>query len=402
MNFIPRCTLVLAVISFLALPASAAEERIIEPEVIQKIAGNTNEPTKLLPTLERVATLSLPPGFQIQWFAKLEGPRMLAVAPNGDLYATRRHPRNDVVLLRDSDGDGLADIVRRVASIENVHGITIRDDKVYLAAVRKFYVADLLEEGGLGEPRLLYDDLPDAGQHPNRTVKFSPGGKLILSVGSTTNDAPEPNPESATLLELATDGSGRTIHARGLRNTIGFDWNPANGDLWGMDHGIDWLGDEVQKEELNYIYRGGHYGWPFVYEDRKPNLRQNPQESLGITREQFAAATEAPVLGLEAHSAPMEFLFYRGSQFPAEYRRSAFLALHGSWNREQPAGYKVVRIPFINGVPQAPVDFLTGFYLPDSNAQFGRPCGLAVAPDGALFLSDDGGGAIYRISYTAD
>lgn len=383
-------------------PAQAAEDRIIEPEVREKIDGNINEPMKLTATEERMRSLTLPNGFKIEMFAKLEIPRMLAVAPNGDLYATRREPRNDVVLLRDRDGDGVADVVRSVASIRNVHGIAIHDGKVYLAAVRDFYVADLLPDGGFGTPQKLYSDLPDAGQHPNRTVKVSPDGKLILSVGSTANAAPEPNPENATLLELAADGSGRTIVARGLRNAIGFDWHPKTRQLWAMDHGIDWLGDEVQTEELNFIYRGAHFGWPFVYDNRKFNLHQNPQETIGITREQFAAMTEPPVMGLEPHSAPMEFLFYTGTQFPAEYRNNAFLALHGSWNRAQPVGYKVVMVPFADGRPGTPVDFISGFYLPENNAHFGRPCGLAVGADGSLFLSDDSGGAIYRITYRPD
>jgi glucose/arabinose dehydrogenase len=128
-------------------------------------------------------------------------------------------------------------------------------------------------------------------------------------------------------------------------------------------------------------------------------MHQNPQETLGVSREEFAAGTDKPVMGLEPHSAPMDMLFYNGTLFPGEYRHSVFLALHGSWNRADPVGYKVVVIPFGTGQPEKEQDFLTGFYLPESNAHFGRPCGLAVAPDGALFVSDDNGGAIYRISY---
>ena len=388
------CTLALTV-----LPVSAADPQVIEPEVRQSIRGNINEPTKLKPTPEMVSTLKLPAGFRLKTFATLEGARMLAFAPNGDLYVTRRAPHNDVVLLRDANKNGRAELIRSVASIENVHGLAIRDGKIYLAAVREFYVADILPDGGLSEPRVLYSDLPDAGQHPNRTVKFSPQGKLILSVGSTANAAPEPNPENATMLELEPDGSGRTIYAKGLRNTIGFDWSPLDGGLWGMDHGIDWLGDNEQTEELNYIQRGAHYGWPFVYDDKEFNLHLNPLETLGHSREEFAAMTESPVAGLQPHSAPMEMLFYRGTQFPARYRNKAFVALHGSWNRAKPVGYKVVTIEFSSSGGARARDFLTGFYLPETNAHFGRPCGMAEAPDGSLFLSDDSGGAIYRITY---
>lgn len=377
----------------------AAEPEIIEPEIVSTIEGNVNEPTKLTPTDELVATLSLPPGFSIQTFARLEAPRMLAFAPNGDLYVTRRAPHNDVVLLRDADRTGTAETVRTVASIEHVHGIALRDGRAYLAAIREVYAADVLGDGSLSDPIELYSDLPDAGQHPNRTLGFSPDGRLFLSVGSTNNAAPDPNPENATLLELALDGSSRSIHAHGLRNTIGFDWHPADGTLWGMDHGIDWLGDEEQSEELNIIIRGGHYGWPYVYDYREINQRQNPEETLGLTREQFAAISIPPVAGLEPHSAPMGFAFYNGAQFPTSYRHQAFLALHGSWNRAEPKGYKVVLVTFSSNGYGVAQDFVTGFYLPDSNAQFGRPCGLAIAPDGSLFFSDDSGGAIYRVTY---
>lgn len=379
--------------------AFAAE--VIEPQVFQRIQANINEPTKLKPSDDLIARLRVPPGFRINKFAdNLEAPRVVKVAPDGTVYFTRRHPHNDVWMLRDSNGDGVAEVRRRVASIPHVHGITLRDGKAYLAAVRRLYVADIAADGSFGPPRELYSDLPDAGQHPNRTVKFSPGGQLFLSVGSTTNASPEPNPENATMLVVAPDGSGRTIFAKGLRNTIGFDWHPLTRELWGIDNGIDFLGDFEQREEVNLVLQGGDYGWPFIYDDRKFNLHENPKETTGLTWEQYAARTAPPVLGLEPHSAPMEFLFYTGTQFPAEYRNQGFLALHGSWNRARPVGYSVVVITFQNGQPTEVRDFLTGFLTDNASAQFGRPFGLAVAPDGSLLVSDDGGGIIYRIAYT--
>ena len=373
-----------------------------QEQVFQRVTGHVNEPAKLEPTAELIAGLQLPPGFSINVFAdQLVAPRMIAVAPDGTAYVTRRAPHNDVWLLRDSDGDGVAEEKRQVGSIQHVHGITIRDGRVYLAAVREFYVADIQADGSLGTPQVLYSDLPDAGQHPNRTVKFSPTGRLFLSVGSTNNAAPEPNPESATMLELAADGSGRSIFAKGLRNTIGFDWHPVTGEFWGMDHGIDWLGDLEHREELNLLIQGGDYGWPFIYDDQKFNLQQDPQPITGLTWEEYAARTAPPVMGLEPHAAPMEMLFYAGSQFPEQYRNSAFVALHGSWNRARPVGYKVVLVQFANGQPAGVADFLTGFLVNSAKAQFGRPCGMAVASDGSLLLTDDSGGVVYRISYQA-
>lgn len=367
------------------------------------IVGHINEPQPLKPGPAMIRSLKVFRGFELTIFAEgLEAPRMLAVGQDGSVYVTRRAPHNDVLLLRDSDGDGAADDVRTVARIENVHGIAIRDGRAYLAAVRELYAAEIMSDGSLGDPEVLYSDLPDAGQHPNRTLKFSPDGQLFLSIGSTNNAAPEPNPENATIVTVATDGSGREIYAKGLRNTIGFDWHPRTGELWGMDHGIDWLGDHEQHEELNLIVQGGDYGWPFIYDDQEFNLHQNPVETTGLTWEEYAARTAPPVLPLTAHTAPMDMVFYPPNAIPEQYRNDrygyALLALHGSWNRANPVGYEVVVIPFVDGAPQEPVDFVTRFLSRNRRAQFGRPCGLAVLPDGAVLFSDDSGGVIYRVA----
>lgn len=374
---------------------------VVTPRTPEHTQTPAKEPTKLNPTNSLVASLSLPPGFEIAKFADgLMAPRMMAAGPKGALYVTRRHPYNDVVMLKDLDGDGLADTRQQVASIRNIHGIAIRGNRIYLAAIRDFYVGDIAADGSIANLKTLYSDLPEAGQHPNRTVRISPAGRILLSVGSTQNAAPEPNPENATLLELAPDGSGRETYAKGLRDTVGFDWHPQTSELWGVDRGIESSGELEQREELNRLVAGGDYGWPFVYDDLKFNPDQNPKPSTGMTWEQYAPRTAAPMLGLEPHSAPMDLLFYRGSQFPPAYRNSAFVALHGSVSRQQPVGYKVVLIRFEKGQPTAVQDFLTGFLANDGKAQFGRPCGMAVDDDGTLYLSDDGGGVIYRITYT--
>jgi glucose/arabinose dehydrogenase len=384
----------------LALLRPVAQAQVLEQQVYQSIDAHANYPAKLKPTPDLMQQLKVPAGFHIAKFAEnLEAPRILAVAPSGDVYVTRRDPLNDVLLLRDADGDGVAEVVRRVARIEHVHGIAFRGGRVYLAAIRKLYVADVLADGSFSEPQVLYSDLPDAGQHPNRTLKFSPSGHLFLSVGSTSNEAPDPNPENATMMEVSVTGGPRTIFAKGLRNTIGFDWEPTTGALWGMDHGIDWLGDLEHREELNRIVRGADYGFPYIYDNQKFNLRRNPEETTGLTWSEYAARTKPPVTGLEPHSAPMEFLFYRASQFPVAYRNQAFLALHGSWNRARPVGYSVVMISFSNGQPTGVKDFVTGFLVQDKRGQFGRPVGLAVAKDGALLISDDSGGDVYRVWY---
>jgi glucose/arabinose dehydrogenase len=200
------------------------------------------------------------------------------------------------------------------------------------------------------------------------------------------------------MIQANLDGSDRKVYAKGLRNTIGFDWHPQTKDLYGMDHGIDWLGDESQREELNKIEKEGNYGWPYVYENGKPNLADTPPQ--GQTFEEYAKKTKFPEATYEAHSAPMAMKFYTGAQFPAQYKNSAFIALHGSWNRAEPSGYKVVRVKFENGKPAGFEDFLSGFLTDDNKGQFGRVVGIAQHTDGSLLVTDDNNGVVYRIAYT--
>ena len=211
-------------------------------------------------------------------------------------------------------------------------------------------------DGTLGELKQIAGGLPDGGQHANRTLAIGPDGMLYVSVGSTCNACTDANPENATILRMKLDGSGREVVAKGLRNTIGFDWDPGSKQLFGMDHGTDWLGDDEQKEELNLSTKSGDYGWPYVYADAKVNPRVDPPP--GIDPEQHAKTTNKPVLLYTPHAAPMQMTFYTGAQFPDKYRGSAF------W------GY------------------------------LGRPVGVAVAKDGSLLVSDDVNGVTYRVSST--
>jgi len=378
----------------LLMPVSAQEQK----DPVTTMTGNVFRPPLVPASEERIAALKVADGFTVTVFAKdLGKPRMMAVSPEGRVYVTRRGETGDVIMLEDKDGDGLAEEPETVLSLPHVHGIAIREGIAYLAAIREVYTAQIRDDGTFGPLQKLYTDLPDAGQHPNRTLGFGPSGTLYLSVGSTCNAAPEPNPESATLIELETDGKGRRIHASGLRNTIGFAWHPETLKLYGVDHGIDWLGDDVQREELNELMSGKNYGWPYVFEDGKPNPARDPKEDTGKSWDAYAKECESSMLTLDAHSAPMAMLFPSSKQLPKEFHGDALVTLHGSWNRAKASGYKVVRLHFKNGEPEAFQDFITGFYLEGDKTHFGRPCGLAEWKDGTVLMSDDSGGLIYRI-----
>jgi len=367
---------------------------------VARIEGNIFRPAKLEPTEARISTLKVADGYEITVFAEgLQAPRMMALAPDGGVYVTRRAPFNDVHLVRDADGDGKAEVRTKLVTLPDVHGIAVQDGKVYLAAVRDLYVAGVSDDRTFTTPEKIIDDLPDAGQHPNRTLEFSPEGELFLSVGSTCNAAPEPNKENATILKISLDGQKREIHASGLRNTIGFAWHPVNKKLYGMDHGIDWLGDDSQKEELNEIKPGAKYGWPFVFEDGKPNPADNPAESTGKSWSDYAAECESPVGTYTAHSAPMALLFPSVKFFPGDAEGDGLVTLHGSWNRGTASGYEVVRVKIDRNSGKATFSpFLSGFFVKDEKGQFGRPCDLIEDKDGSLLMSDDSGGRIYRIS----
>ena len=242
---------------------------------------------------------------------------------------------------------------------------------------------------------MIIHDLPDAGQHNTRTVQIGPDDMMYISVGSTCNECTEPNPENASLLRASLDGKTRSIFASGLRDTVGWGWQPQTGELWGMDNGIDALGDDLQPEELNHIEKGKRYGWPYLYGDNQPNPHLDPPG--GIQKSELAKTNAPMTLGYTAHAAPMQMSFYNASQFPSEFQGDAFVSMRGSWNRKPPSGYEVVRIHFKDGRPVSIEPFVTGFVTPQGES--GRLVGNAISADGSLLFTDDRNGVIYRVSY---
>lgn len=367
-----------------------------------EIVAHVLKPMPLEWSEQRMSRLALPDGFSIGVFAdKLENARMMDIADDGTVYLTRRE-NGDVLMLRDTNGDGKADRRQVVAQKEQMHGIELDGDRVYLVTVKEVMVADRRRDGTLGPLRTIVDDLPDGGQHPNRMVVKGPDGKLYITVGSTCNACDETNDENATVVVMNPDGSGRAIYASGLRNTIGYGLQPTSGQIFGFDHGIDWLGDNEQHEEFNRIEAGQRYGWPYVY----ALSRFNPQDVPpgGQTFSEWAASSREPIGLYTPHAAPMQMAFYTGNKFPKNYNGDAFVAMRGSWNRNPPSGFEVARVDFENGRPVGIKPFLTGFLMKDASSPtgwgaMGRLAGMAEGPDGALYLSDDTNGIIYRITY---
>ncbi|WNG51674.1 sorbosone dehydrogenase family protein [Archangium minus] len=395
-------------------PASGPEARVPTPQVpptqaqVRAVTAENNlvRPAKRAFSDALLSQLSVRPGFSVNVFAQgLTNPRVLAVRPDGSVYVTEREAGR-VTLLRDSNGDGRADqttpVLTGLGEKDNgVHGLALRGDQLYLVTVKQLYVADIRSDGSLGEPRELIGNLPDGGQHNNRTLAFGPDGKLYVSIGSTCNACPESNPEHATLLRVEPSTGSRSVFARGLRNTIGFAWHPTTGQLWGMDHGSDSRGDDFPPEELNLIQEGSDYGWPFCAGKQEIDAFISAEPPGDLSRPEYCARTQPSTLEYQGHSAPMTLTFYTGSLFPSEFRNDAFLALRGSWNRNPPTGYKVVRVRFDpQGRPLGFEDFVSGWLLDNGQAHFGRLVGTAMAADGSLLVTDDANGVIYRIAYT--
>ncbi len=344
--------------------------------------------------------LSLPEGFAINVYRSGLGQARMLATHGPHVYVTQPEQGN-VIRLDDTDEDGVAEAQAVVAEdLPLVHGIAFHGDTVFLANVRSVYSGAVNPDGTFGDLTEIIDDLPDGGQHFRRTIGVGPDELLYISIGSTCDACAEMNPEHATILRstLAGQAEGaRSIFASGLRNTIGFGWHPVTDELWGMDHGSDWRGDDLPPEELNAIAAGKDYGWPYCYGDREVDpIIQDPP---GETKQSYCSKTEPATLLNQAHQAPIGLTFYTGGTFPARYVNGAFIALHGSWNRRPATGYSVAFIPFDAGAPTEIEDFVTGFLLPSGTETFGRPAGITVAVDGALLFSDDTNGIVYRVQY---
>ena len=336
--------------------------------------------------------LVVPEGFSVAVYAdSLNGPRGMAFGPDGDLYVSLSR-EGKVVRLHDGDGDGLAESAATVIdSLQRPHGLAWRGNTLWVAEeTRIVRVEDAAGDLSGLTSVVVVDSLPPGG-HWARDIVFEPGGHAFyVSIGSSCNVCTEEDPRRAAIVRYGAVGGEGEIWARGLRNSVGMAINPETGELWATDNGREMLGDDLPPEELNAVLRHRHYGWPACYGARVPNPEYEDRARC--------ASTEPPILTFPAHTAPLGIDFYTGSMFPDDYRGDAFVALHGSWNRSVPAGFKVVRVRVRAGRPVGWENFVTGWLSAGGNA-WGRPVQPLVGPDGALYVSDDRGGRVWRIAY---
>ncbi|ABA87883.2 glucose/sorbosone dehydrogenase-like protein [Syntrophotalea carbinolica DSM 2380] len=331
------------------------------------------------------------PGFEISVFASgLTGPRMLAFSPAGDLYVSL--PRaGRIMVLPDENHDGVADRHMTFADdLDLPHGLAFAgQDLIAAENGRLIRLPDGNTDLRADRIEVLSNDLPVGGGHWTRSVAIGPTGDYFVAAGSSCNACMEKDPRRAAILRIPAGGGQAKIHARGLRNSVGLAFHPATGELWASNNGRDRLGDDLPPEEINRIVPGGDYGWPFCYGRRIPDPDYG---SVSRCRQ-----TLPPEVEMQAHSAPLGITFGHKLAFPKAYRDMLYVAFHGSWNRSIPTGYKLVGIPVENGRPTGPPQDIVRGWLQGRRA-WGRPVSPAVGPDGALYLSDDRAGLIYRIT----
>lgn len=349
---------------------------------------------KELPPIEKLA---VPPGFEVSVFAQVENARQLARGDDGVIYVgSRRAGKLHAVI--DNDKDHVADEVILIDDgLQLPSGIAYKDGDLYVGAVSTIYRYSDIANTRAQSPRpvVITDKLPTEEHHGWKYLKFGPDGKLYFPIGAPCNicDAGDP---FATILRMDVETLGEPeIVARGVRNSVGFDWDPKTGDLWFTDNGRDLLGDDIPPCELNHLTEvGQHFGYPYFH-------------GAGIADPEFGAKGgeladyRQPALTLGPHVAPLGMTFYSGSQFPESYRGDVILAEHGSWNRTPeagPIGYRLIHARQDRGGLQYDV-FIDG-WLNDDGSRWGRPADVLQLPDGSLLVADDEAGAIYRVSYS--
>jgi glucose/arabinose dehydrogenase len=340
------------------------------------------------------AELKVPAGFNISVFAAdVTGARLMAVSPDGVLFVARQL-KGDVVALPDRDKDGKADNMEIVASgLTRPHSLAFHQGWLYIATNPAVFRAKYAKGKVEGAPEKIIDLPVSTTPHWTRTIGFGRDGKLYVAIGSSCNVCEDEDARRTTIMVYNADGTGGRPFAKGLRNAIGFDWD-ANGVMWADDMGQDRLGDEKPADEINRIEDGKHYGWPYFIENNEPN--PDLKDAKGSLKPEQATP---PALGLQPHASPIDLRFYKGNKFPAAYRNAMFVALHGSspTARKERIPGSVVRVIFKNSKPAGVEDFVTG-WMKDGQVM-GRPAGLITGADGALYISDDNKGFIYRVTY---
>lgn len=365
-------------------------------KVIQLLAALLLSPVCLAGAAEHDSVLKqlrLPAGFHISIFAdKLPSARQMTLGEKGVVYVGSRE--GTVYAVQDKDGDGVAEQRYVIAEQLNLpNGVAYKNGTLYVAEVQRIIRFDDIDHQLMNPPKpvTVSSQLPSDKHHGWKYLRIGPDGKLYTAVGAPCNICDPEKPIYGSLVRMNLDGSNLEILARGIRNTVGFDWETRTQHLFFNDNGRDYLGDDLPPDELNEWSRSGeHFGFPYCHAGNiaDPELADGKKCSSFIP----------PVWKYKAHIAPLGMRFYTGTQFPDQYFRQLFVAQHGSWNRSQPQGYQVSVIKFREGQPYNEQTFISG-WLTERGEVLGRPNDVLQLADGSLLISDDHLGLIYRVTY---
>jgi glucose/arabinose dehydrogenase len=340
-----------------------------------------------------VGQIVLPPGFAISVFAdKVPGARSMALSPSGTLFVGTREEGKVYAIIDHGRENRAAEVVTIAKGLNLPNGVAFRDGALYVAEVQRVLRYDNIEARLKDPPKpvVVNAGFPDKLHHGWKFIRFGPDGWLYVPVGAPCNVCEEKDPRFASIMRMKPDGSELEVFASGIRNTVGFDWQPKTRDLWFTDNGRDWLGDDQPPDELNRApVKGLHFGFPYWHGKDIPDP--------GFGRKMKKGDFVPPEMELGPHVASLGMRFYTGAMFPPEYRSRIFIAEHGSWNRSVPTGYRVTMVTVKENKAIDYLIFAEG-WLQDGGV-WGRPVDVQVMPDGALLVSDDRAGAIYRISY---
>ena len=374
--------------------------RLFLPLALLAFTGQSQAPVQKLP----LDQIKLPPGFVIELYATgLPDARQMALGDKGTLFVGSRRARR-VYAVVDRDGDKKGDQVYTIATgLASPSGIAFRDGALYVAEVSRVTRYDGIESklDSPPQPVVVNDKLPTEAHHGWKYLGFGPDGMLYVPIGAPCNLCERPDDERfATITRMKADGTGQEIFARGIRNTVGFDWHPQTGELWLTENGRDNMADDIPPDELLRAPKPGlHFGFPYCHGG------DTPDPELGAKRP--CSEFEPPAIKLGAHVAAIGMTFYAGRMFPQEYHNQIFIAEHGSWNRAQPQGYRIMLVKLEGNKAVSYTPFAEGWLRGVRATQgsrtigdaWGRPTDVLVMPDGSLLIADDEASVIYRVSY---
>jgi len=335
-----------------------------------------------------IENIKLPPGFEISVFADdVPGARSLALGKSNVLFVGTL-TKGSVYAVRYRDAKA-AQVIAIASGLRMPNGVALKDGALYVAEVGRILRFDNIESH-LDNPQyaVVTDRFPRDIHHGWKFIRFGPDGWLYVPVGAPCNIC-EPDARHGLISRIKPDGSGYEVFARGVRNSVGFDWDPRTKELWFTDNGRDWLGDDSPADELNHAPKSGmHFGYPYCHQGDTPDPELGKRPCSEFT---------PPAVKLGPHVAALGMRFYTGTQFPPEYRNNIFIAEHGSWNRSKKIGYRIKRVVIEGGRAVKHEVFAEGWLQGES--AWGRPVDIEVMPDGSLLVSDDHAGVIYRIAY---